>query len=88
MKEKMEVAEPGKYRLKEVCVRLTEGQPLYSDVPLSSAAAAFDVMRRELSRYDREVLCVVNLNGRLKPINYHVVSVGSINFHSRNSQHL
>ena len=68
-----------KYKLKEVCIRLAEGHPLYSDVPLSSPTAALDVMRRELSQYDREVLCVVNLNNKLKPINFNIVSVGSIN---------
>ena len=36
-------------------------------------------MRGELSRYDREVLCVVNLNTRKQPINFHVVSVGELN---------
>ena len=67
------------YKLKEVCIRLAEGHPLYSDVPLSSPTAALDVMRKELSQYDREVLCVVNLNNKLKPINFNIVSMGSIN---------
>ena len=68
-----------RYKLKEVCSRLAEGHPLYSDVPLSSPTAALDVMRKELSQYDREVLCVVNLNNKLKPINFNIVSMGSIN---------
>ena len=68
-----------RYKLKEVCIRLAEGHPLYSDVPLSSPTAALDVMRKELSQYDREVLCVVNLNNKLKPINFNIVSMGSIN---------
>ena len=71
--------ETKRYKLKEVCVRLSEGHPLYSDVPLSSPTAALDVMRKELSQYDREVLCVVNLNNKLKPINFNIVSMGSIN---------
>ena len=64
-----EMTETGtkRYKLKEVCIRLAEGHPLYSDVPLSSPTAALDVMRKELSQYDREVLCVVNLNNKLKP---------------------
>ena len=76
-----EMTETGtkRYKLKEVCIRLAEGHPLYSDVPLSSPTAALDVMRKELSQYDREVLCVVNLNNKLKPINFNVVSMGSIN---------
>ena len=68
-----------RYKLKEVCIRLAEGHPLYSDVPLSSPTAALDVMRKALSQYDREVLCVVNLNNKLKPINFNIVSMGSIN---------
>ena len=76
-----EMTETGtkRYKLKEVCIRLAEGHPLYSDVPLSSPTAALDVMRKELSQYDREILCVVNLNNKLKPINFNIVSMGSIN---------
>lgn len=74
-----ENAKPKRYKLKEVCIRLAEGHPLYSDQPLSTPAAALDVMRREMSQYDREVLCVVNMNARLQPINFNVVSVGDIN---------
>ena len=55
-----------------------EGRALFSDQPMSNPEAALDVMRRELSGYDREVLCVVNLNSRLQPINFHVVSVGDL----------
>ena len=67
-----------RYKLKEVCIRLAEGHPLYSDRPLSSPAAALDVMKREMSQYDREVLCVVNMDSRLRPINFNIVSVGTI----------
>ncbi len=70
---------PEKYKLKEVCIRLAEGHALYSEQPLSSPAAALDVMRREMSQYDREVLCVVNMNSKLQPINFNIVSVGDIN---------
>ena len=74
-----EKQKPKQYKLKEVCIRLAEGHPLYSNQPLSTPAAALDVMRREMSQYDREVLCVVNMNARLQPINFNVVSVGDIN---------
>ena len=70
---------PEKYKLKEVCIRLARGRALYSEQPLSSPAAALNVMRREMSQYDREVLCVVNMNSRLQPINFNIVSVGDIN---------
>lgn len=68
-----------RFKLKEVCIRLARGHSLYSEQPLSSPMAALDVMRREMSLYDREVLCVVNMTSRLQPINFHVVSVGDIN---------
>ena len=68
-----------KYELKEVVLRLAEGQTLYSDQPLSSADAAVDVMRKELMQHEREVLCVVNLNSKMKPINFNIVSVGNLN---------
>ena len=77
--KKTENAESREYQLKEVRVRLTEGHALYSEQPLSSPMAALDVMRKEMSRYDREVLCVVNMTSRLQPINFHIVSVGDIN---------
>ena len=68
-----------RYKLKEVCIRLAEGHPLYSDVPLSSPGAALQVMRKEMSQFDRECLCVVNLNTKLQPINFNIVSVGELN---------
>ena len=66
------------YKLREVRIRLEEGRTLYSNHPMSDPDEAVDVMRRELSSYDREVLCVVNLNTRLQPINFHVVSIGDL----------
>ena len=78
MAETMEMTEARQYKLREVRIRLEEGRSLLSDVPMSNPEAALDVMRRELSGYDREVLCVVNLNSRLQPINFHVVSVGDL----------
>ena len=68
-----------RYKLKEVCIRLAEGHPLYSDVPLSSPGAVLQVMRKEMSQFDRECLCVVNLNTKLQPINFNIVSVGELN---------
>ena len=79
MTEKKESAKSKHYKLKEACIRLAEGHPLYSDVPITTPLEALAVMRRELSRYDREVLCVVNLNTRMKPINFNIVSVGELN---------
>ena len=78
MAETIEMTAARPYKLREVRIRLEEGRSLYSNHPLSDPDAAVDVMRRELSGYDREVLCVVNLNTRLQPINFHVVSIGDL----------
>ena len=70
----------GDYQLQEVTVRscLKEGAVLYSTAPLSHPEAARDVMRDVLKDLDREMVCVVNLDNKMKPINYNVVSIGSI----------
>lgn len=78
MAETIEMTGTMPYKLREVRIRLEEGRSLYSDIPMSDPNAAVEVMRKELSGYDREVLCVVNLNTRLQPINFHVVSIGDI----------
>ena len=68
-----------KYELQEVVLRLEKGRKLYADQPMNNMDAAVAVMQQELSNYDREVLCVVNLNTKLKPINFNIVSVGNLN---------
>lgn len=70
----------GDYQLQEVNVRLClkEGAVLYRTAPLSHPEAARDVMRDVLKDLDREMVCVVNLDNKMKPINYNVVSIGSI----------
>ena len=67
------------YKLHEVCIRLAEGTALYSTEPMNHPDRAVNLMRTELSQYDREVLCVVNLNSKLKPINFNIVSMGTVN---------
>lgn len=72
--------EEREYELKQVEVRLklTEGQPLYSNSPISSPDVAIDVMRKALSEMDREYCCVVNMDSQNRPINFNVVSIGTI----------
>ena len=67
------------YELKEAIIRLAKGRTLYSDRAISNTDEAVEVMRRELMEWDREVLCVVNLNAKMKPINFNIVSVGNLN---------
>lgn len=69
------------YQLKQVDVRLKlmDGPSYYSRTPLDRPEAAVDVMRDILKGLDREWLCVVNLDNHLKPVNFNVVSIGSVN---------
>ena len=59
-----------KYRLKEVQLRLKEGQGLYSNTVIKTAQDAVDLIRREISSYDREVVCVLNLSVKGNPITF------------------
>ena len=68
----------GLYPLQEVWIRLEEGRTLYSQEKLESPLQAVDVMQRELSRYDREVVCIVNLNCHKQPINFNLASMGTL----------
>ena len=69
---------PRRYKFKEVCIRLQEGKALYSEESMDSPDQAVKVMRDEMAKFDREMLCVVNLNTQLKPINFNIVSIGTI----------
>ena len=67
------------YPMQEVWIRLEEGRTLYSTEKINTSDAAVAVMQRELSRYDREVLLIVNLNIAGQPINFNMVSMGTLN---------
>lgn len=69
------------YQLKQVDVRLKlmDGPSYYSKTPILNASDAVDVMRDVLKELDREWVCVINLDNHLKPVNFNVVSIGSIN---------
>ena len=69
------------YRLKQVDIRLKlmEGPSYYSQTPLTSPEGAAAVMRDVLKELDREWVCVVNMDNHLKPVNFNIVSIGSIN---------
>lgn len=50
-----------------------------SQIPLTSPEVAAAVMRDVLKELDREWVCVVNMDNHLKPVNFNIVSIGSIN---------
>ena len=63
----------------EVRLRLQEGPAYYSKETLDTPESAVNIMREVLRGLDREWVCVVNLDNKLCPVNFSVVSVGSIN---------
>lgn len=68
------------YQLKEVSVRLVlnESAGLYSATPISTPQDAVNVMGELLRGLDRETVCIVNMDNKLRAINYTVVSQGGI----------
>ncbi len=69
------------YKLEQVSVRLklVEEAPLYSTDMIDTPDRAIEIMSDMMKTLDREHVCVVNLDGASHPINFNVVSVGSIN---------
>lgn len=63
----------------EVRLKLTEGNGLYSREPIENAETAVRVMAEAMAGLDREEVCVVNMDGKGHPINFNVVSIGSLN---------
>ncbi len=69
------------YQLAQVDVRLVlkESASLYSTESLSGPEQAARIMAEAMKDLDREMVCVVNMDNHLRPINYNVVSIGSLN---------
>lgn len=69
------------YKLPQISVRLklSEEQPLYSTESLDGPEQVVRVMAEFLREMDREYCCVLNLDNKLHPINFNVVSIGDIN---------
>lgn len=63
----------------EVRLKLTEGNGLYSSESIDQAETAVRVMAEAMAGLDREEVCVVNMDGKGHPINFNVVSIGSLN---------
>lgn len=79
----MRIEEKGRneYGLKQVEVRLNlrEAGTLFSSVPINGPETAAEVMKEMLKELDREMVCIVNLDTKNKPINFNVCSVGCLN---------
>lgn len=67
--------------LKQVDVRLklTDKESMFSRETIDTPEKAVSVLAPVLAELDREEVCVVNLDGKGHPINFSVVSIGSVN---------
>ena len=74
------MTDQGVYPLRQVAVRLkmSECPPIYGDRPMDNPDSAVEVLAKMLSEMDREYICVVNLDTRLVPLNFNIVSIGGI----------
>ena len=69
------------HELKQVDVRLklTNKDSMFSRETIDTPEKAVSVLAPVLAELDREEVCVVNLDGKGHPINFSVVSIGSVN---------
>ena len=69
------------YELKKVAVRLKlkEEPGLYSITPFSTPETAVKEMKEVMEEYDTETVCIINIDTRMRPINYSIISIGDIN---------
>lgn len=63
----------------EVRLKLVDKEGLFSKEAIDTPQRAVSLMAPILAELDREEVCVVNLDSKGHPINYNVVSIGSIN---------
>lgn len=66
------------FKLDVVSIRLVKDKPLYSSIKCDQPEIAVAILWDYLGDFDREVMCVINLNQHLAPINVNFASVGSV----------
>ena len=66
------------FKLEQVAIRLVPEVPLWDDKPIQSPGRAVEVIGKYIRDMDREAVCVVNFNARLQPINFQIVSIGTL----------
>ncbi len=67
------------FKLDVVSVRLVKDAPMYSDEPLNCPQKVVELLGKELSEMDREVICIINMTTKSVPINCTYASVGVLN---------
>ena len=68
-----------KFSLDMVSLRSITEKKLYSDTAINSPEKAVSLIGQEIASFDREAVAIINCSNALKPINAHIVSIGSIN---------
>lgn len=66
------------YELPAASIRLVKEAPLLSDTPVNTPMDVVRLLGERISELDREMVCVINLNCKCIPINYSVVSIGTL----------
>jgi len=66
------------YDLPEARIYLKQGTGLLSHAPVNSVQDAISLMTEALSRLDREYCCTVNLDAWHRPINFSIISIGTL----------
>lgn len=64
--------------LNKVSIRLVNDVPLVSESSLSTPEKAVEIVADYIKGMDREVLSVINLNAKLQPINFSIISIGAV----------
>jgi len=67
------------FGLDMVSIRLKRDVRLFPDEQITSPEKAVTLMGHMMSEFDREVVCLLNLDGKNVPLNCSIVSVGIIN---------
>lgn len=67
-----------KYKLDQVAIRMVREKPLYSTDPIDTPEKAVKLLADAVRDYDREVVCVINFNSAMQPINLNICSMGAI----------
>ena len=66
------------FKLEQGAIRFVPDVPLWDDKPIQSPGRAVEVIGKYIRDMDREAVCVVNFNTRLQPINFQIVSIGTL----------
>lgn len=66
-------------KLDVVRIKLVLDRELYSEQPLNNVGAVYELMKKELIDYDREVFCILNIQSDGRCINMNIVSIGGLN---------